>query len=89
MEAASGSRAMMSCSEFSGEARPAWKTEAEAETWVRPWRLLHLGLLGHKLRGMEGGTGLWAAGKMQCTSGRGRVGKARVPGSLSSPHGRG
>lgn len=30
MEAASGSKAMMSCSEFSGEARPAWKTEAEA-----------------------------------------------------------
>lgn len=29
MEAASGSRAMMSCSEFSGEARPAWKTERQ------------------------------------------------------------
>lgn len=29
MEAASGSKAMMSCSEFSGEARPAWKTERQ------------------------------------------------------------
>lgn len=32
MEAASGSKAMMSCSALSGEARPAWKTEAEAGT---------------------------------------------------------
>lgn len=34
MEAASGSKAMMSCSEFSGEARPAWEKETEAGTTV-------------------------------------------------------